>query len=133
MQTFTKSVSDMVAEAEAEITTLTPAQVQQRLAGDNPPILIDIRDIRELSASGRINGAVHAPRGMLEFWADPESPYHREVFSQNDSFVLFCAAGWRSALATKTLQDMGMTGLAHIDGGFKAWAEADLPIETEKP
>lgn len=133
MQTFTKSVSDMVAEAEAEITTLTPAQVQQRLAGDNPPILIDIRDIRELSASGRISGAVHAPRGMLEFWADPESPYHREVFSQNDSFVLFCAAGWRSALATKTLQDMGMTGLAHIDGGFKAWAEADLPIETEKP
>lgn len=132
MQTITKSVADLVAEAEAEITALTPSQVQARIAGDNPPVLIDIRDVRELSASGRINGAVHAPRGMLEFWADPESPYHRDVFSQNENFVLFCAAGWRSALATKTLQDMGMTGLAHMDGGFTAWAEAGLPIDTEK-
>ena len=132
MQTFTKSVADLVAEAEAEITALTPSQVQARIAGENPPVLIDIRDVRELSASGRIDGAVHAPRGMLEFWADPESPYHRDVFSQNDSFVLFCAAGWRSALATKTLQDMGMTGLAHMDGGFTAWAEAGLPIDAEK-
>lgn len=132
MQTFTKSVADLVADAEAEITALTPSQVQARIAGENPPVLIDIRDVRELSASGRIHGAVHAPRGMLEFWADPESPYHRDVFSQNDSFVLFCAAGWRSALATKTLQDMGMTGLAHMDGGFTAWAEAGLPIDIEK-
>ncbi|MGJ8534000.1 MAG: rhodanese-like domain-containing protein [Alphaproteobacteria bacterium] len=132
MQTFTKSVADLVAEAEAEIAALTPSQVQARIAGENPPVLIDIRDVRELSASGRINGAIHAPRGMLEFWADPESPYHRDVFSQNDSFVLFCAAGWRSALATKTLQDMGMTGLAHMDGGFTAWAEAGLPVDTAK-
>ncbi|WP_371932433.1 rhodanese-like domain-containing protein [Pararhizobium sp. IMCC21322] len=132
MQIFTKSVADLVAEAEAEITALTPSQVQDLIAGKNPPVLIDIRDVRELSASGRINGAVHAPRGMLEFWADPESPYHRDVFSQNDSFVLFCAAGWRSALATKTLQDMGMTGLAHMGGGFTAWAEAGLPIDMEK-
>lgn len=132
MQIFSKSVADLVAEAEAEITALNPSQVQARIAGENPPILIDIRDVRELSASGRINGAVHAPRGMLEFWADPESPYHRDVFSQNESFVLFCAAGWRSALATKTLQDMGMTGLAHMDGGFTAWAEAGLPIDIEK-
>ncbi len=132
MQTITKSVADLVADAEAEVTALTPSQVQARMAGDNPPVLIDIRDVRELSASGRINGAVHAPRGMLEFWADPESPYHRDVFSQNENFVLFCAAGWRSALATKTLQDMGMTGLAHMDGGFTAWAEAGLPIDTEK-
>jgi len=132
VKTFSKSVADLVAEAEAEITALTPSQVQARIAGENPPVLIDIRDVRELSASGRIDGAVHAPRGMLEFWADPESPYHRDVFSQNESFVLFCAAGWRSALATKTLQDMGMTGLAHMDGGFTAWAEAGLPIDTEK-
>lgn len=132
MQTFTKSVADLVAEAEAEITALTPSQVQDRIANENPPVLIDIRDVRELSSSGRISGAVHAPRGMLEFWADPESPYHREVFSKNDNFVLFCAAGWRSALATKTLQDMGMTGLAHMDGGFTAWAEAGLPIDIEK-
>lgn len=131
MQTFTKTAADLVAAAEAEITALTPAEVQELLKGDNPPILVDIRDIRELSASGRIGGAVHAPRGMLEFWADPESPYHRDVFSTNERFVVFCAAGWRSALATKTLQDMGMTGLAHMDGGFTAWIEANQPIEVE--
>lgn len=132
MQKFTKTASDLVAEANAEITALSPKELQQRLAGENPPVLIDIRDIRELSASGRISGAVHAPRGMLEFWADPKSPYHRDVFSKNDEFVLFCAAGWRSALATKALQDMGMSGLAHLAGGFAAWSEAGLPFDTEE-
>lgn len=129
MQTFTKSAAQLVAAAEAEITALSPSDLQHRITGENPPVLIDIRDIRELSKSGRIVGSVHAPRGMLEFWADPESPYHRDVFSKNDHLVLYCAAGWRSALATKTLQDMGMTGLAHLDGGFAAWLEADLPVE----
>lgn len=129
MQTFTKSAAQLVAAAEAEITALSPSDLQHRITGENPPVLIDIRDIRELSKSGRIAGSVHAPRGMLEFWADPESPYHRDVFSKNDHLVLYCAAGWRSALATKTLQDMGMTGLAHLDGGFAAWLEADLPVE----
>jgi len=131
VQTFTKSAAELVAAAEAEITAFAPADVQQRMTGDNPPVLIDIRDVRELSASGRISGAVHAPRGMLEFWADPESPYHRDVFSTHDSFVLFCAAGWRSALATKTLQDMGMTGLAHMAGGFTAWVESGLPVDKD--
>lgn len=130
MQTFTKSAAQLVAAAEAEITALSPSDLQHRITGENPPVLIDIRDIRELSKSGRIAGSVHAPRGMLEFWADPESPYHRDVFSKNDHLVLYCAAGWRSALATKTLQDMGMTGLAHLDGGFSAWLEADLPVES---
>lgn len=129
MQTFTKSAAQLVAAAEAEITALSPSDLQHRITGENPPVLIDIRDIRELSKSGRIVGSVHAPRGMLELWADPESPYHRDVFSKNDHLVLYCAAGWRSALATKTLQDMGMTGLAHLDGGFAAWLEADLPVE----
>jgi rhodanese-related sulfurtransferase len=129
VQTFTKSAAQLVAAAEAEITALSPSDLQHRITGENPPVLIDIRDIRELSKSGRIVGSVHAPRGMLEFWADPESPYHRDVFSKNDHLVLYCAAGWRSALATKTLQDMGMTGLAHLDGGFAAWLEADLPVE----
>lgn len=132
VQILTISAADLVAAAEAEITAFTPAEVQQRMTGNNPPVMIDIRDIRELSASGRISGAVHAPRGMLEFWADPESPYHRDVFSTHDSFVLFCAAGWRSALATKTLQDMGMTGLAHMAGDFTAWIEAGLPVDKEK-
>ncbi len=132
MQTFTKSAAQLVAAAEAEITALSPSDLQHRLSGENPPVLIDIRDIRELSKSGRIAGSVHAPRGMLEFWADPESPYHRDVFSKNDHLVLYCAAGWRSALATKTLQDMGMTGLAHLAGGFAAWLEAGLPVDIEK-
>ncbi len=131
MQKIIRTAADLVTEAEAEIVALTPIDVKTRLAGENPPVLIDIRDVRELVKSGRIKGAVHAPRGMLEFWVDPESPYHREVFSQNDSFILFCASGWRSALATRALQDMGMTGLAHMAGGFTAWAAAELPIETE--
>lgn len=129
MQTFKTSAAQLVAAAEAEITALSPRDLQSWISRENPPVLIDIRDVRELSKSGRIAGSVHAPRGMLEFWADPESPYHRDVFSKNDHLVLYCAAGWRSALATKTLQDMGMTGLAHLSGGFTAWVEAGFPVE----
>lgn len=124
-----QSSQDLVRQAEAEIEALSPQQVQDLLTSDTPPVLVDIRDIRELDKMGRIPGAIHAPRGMLEFWADPESPYHRDVFSKNERFVLFCGAGWRSALATKTLQDMGMVGLAHMQGGFGAWAQAELPID----
>lgn len=131
MQKLSRTAADLVAEAETEILALAPDDVKARLSGDNPPVLVDIRDIRELAKSGTISGAVHAPRGMLEFWADPASPYHRAVFSRNDHFILFCASGWRSALATKTLQDMGMTGLAHMAGGFTAWAAAGLPVETD--
>lgn len=123
------SSQDLVRQAEAEIEALTPEQVQQAMISDNPPVLVDIRDIRELDKMGRIAGAIHAPRGMLEFWVDPDSPYHRDVFSKNERFILFCGAGWRSALATKALQDMGMTGLAHMDGGFGSWVEARLPVE----
>ena len=92
----------------------------------------DLRDIRELWNSGTIPGSVHAPRGMLEFWVDPDSPYHRDVFSSGKKLVFFCAAGWRSALATKAVQDMGVGPVAHIGGGFGAWTEAEAPSRRGK-
>lgn len=123
-----KGYKQLVDEANAEIETITPQQAAERAEGGET-VLIDIRDIRELQREGRVPGAHHAPRGMLEFWIDPESPYHKELFSSGKSFVFFCAAGWRSALATKTAQDMGLQNVAHIEGGFGAWREAGLPIE----
>ncbi|MGB0584074.1 MAG: rhodanese-like domain-containing protein, partial [Candidatus Puniceispirillaceae bacterium] len=98
-------------------------------AGD--AILIDIRDIRELQRDGCIEGAFHAPRGMLEFWADPNSPYHKEIFATKGELVLFCASSWRSALAAKTLQDMGFTNIRDMEGGFTAWKTASLPITKD--
>jgi len=92
--------------------------------------IVDIRDIREL-AEGTVVGSFHAPRGMLEFWVDPESPYHKKIFANEaKEFILFCGAGWRSALATKALQDMGMTNVAHIDGGWAEWVKQGAPTET---
>ena len=127
-----KTVEELVAAANGEVETLT---IEQGLAlhGDAQIVLVDIRDIRELWRDGAVPGAVHAPRGMLEFWFDATSPYHREVFAQPDKkYVLFCAAGWRSALAAKTLRDMGVESIAHIDGGFTAWKEAGGPVEEKE-
>ncbi|MAS04729.1 MAG: rhodanese [Ahrensia sp.] len=118
----------LLDEANAAIEAVSPAEASE-LAGDDDVVLVDIRDIRELHREGRVPGAIHAPRGMLEFWVDPESPYHREVFATGKTFIFFCAAGWRSALATKTVQDMGLTPVKHIEGGFGAWREAGLPID----
>jgi rhodanese-related sulfurtransferase len=93
--------------------------------------IVDIRDPRELEREGTVPGALLAPRGMLEFWVDPASPYFKPVFAdESKEFILFCGAGWRSALATKTLQDMGMTNVAHIDGGYAAWKKAHAPMVT---
>ncbi len=122
-----KGYKALVAEAEAEIRAIAPTEAID-LAKTDDVVLVDIRDVRELDRMGRIEGAVHAPRGMLEFWVDPESPYHKEVFSSGKTFVFFCAAGWRSALATKAVQDMGLEPVMHISGGFAAWKEAELPI-----
>ena len=124
---MTLSCKTMVAEAESRIKAYTVQEVQQKLA-DPKVQLVDLRDVRELEREGVIPGAFHAPRGMLEFWVDPESPYHKPVFAQDKQLVLFCAAGWRSALATKTLQDMGLDKVAHIDGGFGAWKAAGAPV-----
>ena len=122
-----KTVKSMVADAMDVITTFSVEDARE-LHGRDDVQFIDIRDVRELEREGIIPGAFHAPRGMLEFWVDAESPYHKPVFGQNKQFVLFCAAGWRSALATRTLQEMGVDKVAHIDGGFTAWKEAGAPV-----
>ena len=129
---ITKGSQALVAEASAQITTHSVADIQARLAaGDARLQLVDIRDVRELEREGTAVGALHGPRGMLEFWVDPASPYFKPVFAdEGKEFVLFCGAGWRSALATKALQDMGMTNVAHIDGGFADWVKQGAPVET---
>ena len=128
---ITKSSAALVAEATAEITTYSVAQVRARLGSDERLQGVDIRDPRELERGGTVPSALLAPRGMLEFWVDPESPYFKPVFGdESKEFVLFCGAGWRSALAVKALQDMGMTNVAHFDGGFGAWLKAGAPTES---
>jgi rhodanese-related sulfurtransferase len=129
---ITKGFRTLVDEATAQITTYNVAEVQTRLAAGDPRLqLVDIRDPRELEREGTAPGCVHAPRGMLEFWVDPASPYFKPVFGDDSKeFVLFCGAGWRSALATKALQDMGLTNVAHIDGGFAEWKKQAAPIQT---
>lgn len=125
---ITKGFRVLVDEAMAQVTTLTVEQVREKQADPNVQI-VDIRDPRELERDGTVPGALLAPRGMLEFWVDPESPYFKPVFgNEGKTFVLFCGAGWRSALATKTLMDMGMTNVVHIDGGFAAWKKSGSPI-----
>ena len=126
---ITKGYQQLVAEAMAQVKTYSVAQVQSRLGAPDVQ-LVDIRDIREL-AEGTVLGAYHAPRGMLEFWVDPASPYHKPLFAdESKEFILFCGAGWRSALATKALQDIGMTNVAHIDGGYAEWVKQGAPTET---
>ncbi|WP_114971900.1 rhodanese-like domain-containing protein [Rhodoferax ferrireducens] len=126
---ITKGYQQLVDEAMAEVKTYSVADVQARL-DDARMQLVDIRDIREL-VGGTVVGAYHAPRGMLEFWVDPASPYHKPLFAdESKEFVLFCGAGWRSALAAKALQDMGMSNVAHIDGGYTAWVQQGAPTET---
>ncbi|MBX9759574.1 MAG: rhodanese-like domain-containing protein [Beijerinckiaceae bacterium] len=129
MRPLTKGYKALVAEAEAQIETI-PADAARLMLGAAGIVFVDLRDPRELEKDGRIPGAVHCPRGMLEFWIDPESPYARPVFQQDAKFVFFCGAGWRSALATKTAQDMGLAPVAHIGGGFGAWKAAGGPIEA---
>ena len=125
-----KTVKSMVDDAMSVIRTYSVEEAQE-LHGRDDVQFVDIRDVRELERDGIIPGAFHAPRGMLEFWVDPASPYHRDVFAQDKEYVLFCAAGWRSALATKTLMDMGMERVAHVDGGFGAWKQAGAPTEAK--
>ena len=127
---ITKGFRALVDEAMAQVTTHSVDQVRRRL--DDPALqLVDIRDARELEREGTLPGAINAPRGMLEFWVDPGSPYYKPVFGDEDKqYVLFCGAGWRSALAAKALQDMGMTNVAHIDGGFTEWAKQGAPVES---
>ena len=126
---ITKGFRALVDEAMAQVTTYSVDEVKARL--DDPAVqIVDIRDVRELTA-GTITGAFHAPRGMLEFWVDPASPYFKPLFAdEGKEFILFCGAGWRSALAAQTLQDMGMSNVAHIDGGYAEWLKQGAPTET---
>lgn len=126
-----KTVKDMVAEAEAEIKTITLEEALEH-HGDENYVFVDLRDVRELDRDGMIPDAFHAPRGMLEFWIDPESPYHKDFFASGKTFVFYCRSGHRSALATKTVQDMGLEPVCHIEGGFTAWTEAGAPV-AERP
>ncbi len=119
-----KSVHALVEEAEAKVTALTPEEVDTR-SGEEGVLLIDLRDIRELQRDGTIAGALHVPRGMLEFWIDPESMYYRKEFDSADSVILYCNKGARSALAAQSLQSMGIEAVAHMAGGFERW-QADI-------
>ncbi|WP_420475698.1 rhodanese-like domain-containing protein [Noviherbaspirillum sp. ST9] len=122
-----KGYKALVDEAMAQVKTYSVAEAQARL--ENPNVqFVDVRDVRELERDGVIPGAYPAPRGMIEFWVDPDSPYFKPVFGEKKEFIFFCAAGWRSALTTKTVQDMGMENVAHIEGGFSAWKAAGAPV-----
>jgi len=122
---------ELVDRARARIEELTVDQVLQ--VYDNPHVvMVDIREIRELEREGKIPGAFHCPRGVLEFWIDPKSPYFKEVFAQDKKFIFLCAGGWRSALAADIAQTMGLKPVAHLYDGFKAWKEAGGPIERSE-
>jgi len=126
-----KGYRDLLNEAYAEVETV-PVEAAIGLLDTPGVTFVDIRDVRELQRTGIIPGALHAPRGMLEFWVDPESPYHKEAFANGGRYLLYCASAWRSALACKTLQEMGLD-VAHVEGGFSKWREAGGPvIEAEK-
>lgn len=127
-QTITVGYKQLMAEAEAQVSQVSVAEAIAML--DRPDVtIIDIRDPREIEREGRIPGSFHATRGMLEFWVDPESPYHKPIFAEDRTFILHCASGWRSLLATQTLHRMGLKPVLNMKGGFGAWKEAGGPVE----
>ena len=127
MKKLKKTVKNMVAEAKLKINEID-AKEAIKLFNDDNVIFIDIRDIRERQKLGFIPGSFHAPRGMLEFWIDPESPYFKDIFNTNKKYIFHCAAGWRSALAVSTLKDMGFEA-SHITDGFAGWVDEKGPVE----
>lgn len=122
---------DLLEAAEREIETLS-VDAARALHGRDDVQFVDLRDVRELEREGTIPGAFHATRGMLEFWIDPDSPYYKDVFEPGKTFVFFCQSGWRSALATQTVQRMGLEPVCHIQGGYRAWKEAGAPTEARE-
>ena len=131
-QNITKSAKSLVEAAEREVETLS-AEDAVKLHGRDDTVLVDIRDIRELQREGKVPGAFHCPRGMLEFWIDPASSYHKAQFAEDKRYVFFCAGGLRSALAAQTAHRMGLNPVAHIRGGFGAWKNAGGPVEAPEP
>jgi rhodanese-related sulfurtransferase len=124
-----KTAAEMVAEAKARVENLTVEQAAKEIEGGGA-LLVDVREPDERQANGSIRGAVSAPRGMLEFWADPASKYHRAEFDPGKRIILHCAAGGRSALAAAMMKDLGYTKVAHMDGGFNAWKASGRPVES---
>jgi rhodanese-related sulfurtransferase len=129
-QKITLGCRALVEAAERAIESVK-AEAALELHGRPDVVLVDIRDIRELKREGRIPGAFHCPRGMLEFWIDPASPYFKPVFGEDKRFVFFCAGGQRSALAAETAQRMGLKPVAHIAEGFRGWKQAGGPVEQD--
>jgi rhodanese-related sulfurtransferase len=128
-QTIHRGIKTLLEEANAQVKTVAAPDLIASL-GSEDVVIVDLRDPREIEREGRIPGTFHCPRGMLEFWLDPESPYAKPIFQQDKTFVFHCASGLRSALAAKTAQDMGLKPVAHLGGGFAAWREAGGPVET---
>ncbi|MGB0867608.1 MAG: rhodanese-like domain-containing protein [Granulosicoccaceae bacterium] len=127
-QNITRGIKELLTEANKVVPTVSIDEAQALLQDGNT-VFVDIRDIRELQRDGKIPGAVSCPRGMLEFWIDPESPYHKEVFNQDKHYILYCASAWRSALTGKVAIEMGLAPVSHLEGGFMAWSKAGAPIE----
>ena len=126
-QDITTGIKDLLAEATAEIAEVDVAAARQLIANDNA-LLIDIRDVRELWRDGKVPDSRHVPRGMVEFWIAPDSPYHKDVFTEDRPFIFMCAGGLRSALATQISQRMGLKPVYNLIGGFGAWRDAEAPI-----
>lgn len=126
-----KGFKQLLAEAEHKAPAITVADAQKK-QGDASTVFVDIRDVRELEREGMIPGAFHAPRGMLEFWVDPESPYYKPVFAGDKTYILYCHSDWRGVLAAATLKEMGLPNVYHLAGGFSEWKKAGAPT-AEKP
>mgnify|MGYP005994942811 FL=1 len=124
-----KTSKELVQEAMDKVKTITPLELSEMQKKNKELILIDIRDIRELKKTGKIKGAKHMPRGMLEFWLDPESPYYKKDISPDKTKVFYCASNWRSALATKSIQEMGFENVYHVEGGFQAIVNSGYEVE----
>lgn len=127
-----KGFKQLVAEAKSEVQLYSPTDVIERV-GDDDAVFVDVREMAELVTKGQIPDAIHAPRGMLEFHIDPESPYFMETFGDDKEFIFYCAVGGRSALAAQTAKEMGLSNVASVEGGFTAWTEANGPIEKHRP
>ncbi|MBY6056712.1 rhodanese-like domain-containing protein [Leisingera daeponensis] len=126
-QQITKGVKTLLAEANSLVDTMTVEEAKQKVLDENF-VFIDLRDIRELQRSGMIPGAFSCPRGMLEFWIDPDSPYHKPVFNQDKTYVFYCASAWRSALSAKAALEMGLNPVVHLEGGFTEWVKQGGPV-----
>ena len=127
-QTITRGIKTMLEEANKIVSTISPDQLN-RILGSKDHVIVDLRDVRELRREGKIPGAFSCPRGMLEFWIDPDSPYHKDIFDQDKTYVFYCASAWRSALSARLAMEMGLTPVVHLSGGFSAWKKAGHPVE----